>query len=122
MPGMSRRNQAVGAYGERCALQHLITAGMRPVERNWRCPHGEIDIIAWDGPVLAICEVKTRRTDTFGAPAAAVTGPKVRRLRVLAAQWLAETGTRADEVRFDVLSVRVTAAGPPRIEHLKGAF
>ncbi|KWV32436.1 MULTISPECIES: YraN family protein [Micromonospora] len=119
---MTKRNQAVGAYGERCAVQHLIGAGLRPVARNWRCREGEIDVIAWDGPVLAFCEVKTRRGDAYGSPAEAVVPAKARRLRGLAARWLAETGTTADEVRFDVLSVRLPQAGPARVEHVKGAF
>ncbi|NES16121.1 MULTISPECIES: YraN family protein [Micromonospora] len=119
---MTKRNQAVGAYGERCAVRYLIETGLRPVARNWRCPDGEIDIIAWEGSVLAFCEVKTRRTDEFGTPAEAVVPAKARRLRGLAARWLAETGTTADEVRFDVLSVRLSAAGSARVEHLKGAF
>ncbi|MDG4802354.1 YraN family protein [Micromonospora sp. WMMD980] len=119
---MTNRNQAVGAYGERCALRHLIETGLRPVARNWRCPDGEIDIIAWEGPVLAFCEVKTRRTDRYGSPAEAVVRSKARRLRGLAARWLAETGTTADEVRFDVLSVRLPATGHARVEHLRGAF
>ncbi|MGC4805361.1 YraN family protein [Micromonospora sp. DT233] len=119
---MTKRNQAVGAYGERCAVRHLIGAGLRPIARNWRCPAGEIDIIAWDGEVLAFCEVKTRRTATFGAPAEAVVATKARRLRGLAARWLDETGTTADEVRFDVLSVELPDAGAARVEHLKGAF
>lgn len=119
---MTKRNQAVGAYGERCAVRHLIEAGLRPVARNWRCPDGEIDIIAWEGEVLAFCEVKTRRTDDFGSPAEAVVPAKARRLRGLAARWLAETGTSAEEIRFDVLSVRLSAAGAARVDHLKGAF
>jgi putative endonuclease len=119
---MTNRNQAIGAYGERCALRHLIEAGLRPVARNWRCPDGEIDIIAWEGGVLAFCEVKTRRTGDFGSPAEAVVPGKVRRLRRLAARWLAETGTSADEVRFDVLAVRLPTAGPARVEHLRAAF
>ncbi|MEV0431057.1 YraN family protein [Micromonospora sp. NPDC050495] len=119
---MTKRNQAVGAYGERCAVRHLIEAGLRPVARNWRCADGEIDIIAWEGEVLAFCEVKTRRTDDFGTPAEAVVRAKARRLRGLAARWLAETGTHAGEVRFDVLAVRLPTAGPARVEHLKGAF
>lgn len=119
---MTRRTQAVGAYGERCAVRHLIGAGLRPVARNWRCPDGEIDIVAWDGDVLAFCEVKTRRGDGYGTPAEAVGSAKVRRLRGLAARWLAETGTTADELRFDVLSVRLSGAGAARVEHLKGAF
>ncbi|MDH6463100.1 Holliday junction resolvase-like predicted endonuclease [Micromonospora sp. A200] len=47
---------------------------------------------------------------------------KARRLRGLAARWLAESGVDADEVRFDVLAVRLPATGAPRVEHLKGAF
>ncbi|MFY1586212.1 YraN family protein [Micromonospora sp. WMMD734] len=119
---MTNRNQAIGAYGERCAVRHLIGAGLRPVARNWRCRAGEIDVIAWDGPVLAFCEVKTRRGDTYGSPAEAVVPAKARRLRGLAVRWLAETGTTADEIRFDVLAVRLPSAGPARVEHLKGAF
>ncbi|MFD0788261.1 YraN family protein, partial [Micromonospora azadirachtae] len=38
------------------------------------------------------------------------------------ARWLAQTGTTADEIRFDVLSVRLADAGPAHVEHLKGAF
>jgi putative endonuclease len=119
---MTRRSQAVGAYGERCAVRHLIGAGLRPVARNWRCPEGEIDIIAWDGDVLAFCEVKTRRDGSFGSPAEAVVPTKARRLRGLAVRWLTETGTRADDLRFDVVSVRLSAAGAARVEHLKGVF
>lgn len=119
---MTKRNQAVGAYGERCAFRHLIGAGLRPITRNWRCPDGEIDIIAWDGEVLAFCEVKTRRSEDFGTPAEAVVPAKARRLRGLAARWLAETGTTADELRFDVVSVHLPDAGAARIDHLKGAF
>ncbi|WP_328339090.1 YraN family protein [Micromonospora sp. NBC_00421] len=119
---MTKRNQAVGAYGEQCAVRHLIGAGLRPVARNWRCREGEIDVIAWDGQVLAFCEVKTRRGDAYGSPAEAIVPAKARRLRGLAARWLAETGTTADEVRFDVLSVRLPMAGAARVEHVKGAF
>lgn len=119
---MTRRRQAVGAYGERCAVRHLIEAGLRPVARNWRCPDGEIDIIAWDGDVLAFCEVKTRRGAGYGTPAEAIVPTKVRRLRGLAVRWLTETGTTADELRFDVLSVHLPAAGAARVDHLKGAF
>ncbi|MER7167062.1 YraN family protein [Micromonospora sp. NPDC000207] len=119
---MTKRNQAVGAYGERCALRHLIATGLRPVDRNWRCSAGEIDIVAWDGDVLAFCEVKTRRNEAFGTPAEAIVPTKARRLRGLAVRWLAATGTSAAELRFDVLSVRLAAAGPARVEHVKGAF
>ncbi|BCJ57934.1 YraN family protein [Micromonospora endophytica] len=119
---MTKRNQAVGGYGERCAVRHLIEAGLRPVARNWRSATGEIDIIAWDGPVLAFCEVKTRRTAGFGTPAEAVVRRKAHRLRRLAAEWLTATGTSADEVRFDIVSVLLPRRGRAEIEHVRGAF
>ncbi len=119
---MTKRNQAVGGYGERCAVRHLIETGLRPVAQNWRCRSGEIDIIAWDGPVLAFCEVKTRRNADFGTPAEAVVPSKARRLRRLAAEWLAATGTSADEIRFDVISVLLPGTGRAHVEHLRGAF
>ncbi len=92
------------------------------VARNWRCAYGEIDIIAWDGDVLVFCEVKTRRGDAFGTPEEAVVGPKARRLRRLAAEWLRRTGTHAEQVRFDVVAVYPARAGAARVEHLRAAF
>jgi putative endonuclease len=118
--------KALGAWGERLAARHLVDAGLRVVARNWRCPSGEIDIIAWEEDVLVVCEVKTRRGDAFGPPAAAVVPAKARRLRQLAAQWLAEDGARPAAVRFDVVSVLVRGRGGPdgevEVEHMRGAF
>ncbi|SDY53978.1 putative endonuclease [Micromonospora pattaloongensis] len=119
---MTLARQAVGAYGERCAVQHLAAAGLRIVARNWRCPQGEIDIIAWDGDVAVFCEVKTRRGGAYGPPAAAVVPSKARRIRQLAARWLTTTGAHPREVRFDVVAVLPARRGAARIEHIRGAF
>ncbi|MFC7547650.1 YraN family protein [Plantactinospora sp. GCM10030261] len=119
---MTTTRQAVGAYGERCAVRHLVEAGMRVVARNWRCDQGELDIVAWDGDVLAFCEVKSRRTETYGTPSEAIVSAKVRRLRRLATRWLQETGAHPREIRFDVLEVFVTGAGAARVEHTRSAF
>jgi putative endonuclease len=119
---MTQESSAVGAYGERLAVAHLVSEGMVVLDRNWRSPTGEIDIIARDGNALVFCEVKTRRTDWFGTPAEAVGVDKVRRLRRLAAQWLALAGIRPNEVRFDVVSVLPQRRGATRVEHLRNAF
>ncbi|GAA3725912.1 YraN family protein [Plantactinospora mayteni] len=119
---MTAARQAVGAYGERCAVRHLTEAGLRVVARNWRCTGGEIDIIAWEGDVLAFCEVKTRRGDTFGTPAEAVVGDKARRLRQLAIEWLRTSGAHPEQIRFDVVEVYPARSGPARVEHLRAAF
>jgi putative endonuclease len=119
---MTLERMAVGAYGERLAAAHLVKQGMAILDRNWRCPAGEIDIIARDGGTLVFVEVKTRRTESFGFPAEAVVGRKVRRLRQLAARWLMLSGTHPSEVRFDIVSIMPRHRGAARIHHLRGAF
>ncbi|GAA1411399.1 YraN family protein [Catellatospora coxensis] len=114
--------QALGAWGERLAAAHLLAAGMVLLDRNWRGAAGEIDIVARDGDAVVFCEVKTRRGATYGTPAEAVAHTKIRRLRQLAAQWLAVSGVRPGEVRFDVVSVHAPHGGDPVVEHIRGAF
>jgi putative endonuclease len=119
---MTMVRQAVGAYGERRAVQHLTGAGLAVIQRNWRCALGEIDIVAEEGETLVFCEVKTRRSDAFGPPAAAVRPAKARRLRRLAAEWLAAHSGGGREVRFDVIEVRPGRRGAAHVEHIRGAF
>lgn len=119
---MTKSRQALGAYGERLAVRHLVAAGLVPVARNWRCTEGEVDIIAWDGEDIVFCEVKTRRTGAYGTPAEAIGPAKARRLRRLAARWLAVSGSTPREVRFDVVSVLAAPRGPARVEHTRAAF
>jgi putative endonuclease len=119
---MTRVRQAIGAYGERLAARHLEAAGLVIVVRNWRCSDGEVDLILWDGDVLVFCEVKTRRGALFGSPAEAVSPAKVRRLRRLAARWLAESSEHPREVRFDVVAVLPQRRGATVVEHTRAAF
>jgi putative endonuclease len=119
---MTNATQAVGAYGERLAVRHLVDAGLVLLDRNWRSRTGEIDIVARDGDVVVFCEVKTRRGPGFGTPAEAVGARKVARLRRLAAEWLAQAQVRPREIRFDVISVVSPPRGAPRVEHVRGAF
>lgn len=119
---MTTERQAVGAYGERMAEQHLTAAGLVVLARNWRCRDGEVDLILRDGDDVVFCEVKTRRTDLFGTPAEAIDAAKVRRLRQLAGQWLSETSIRPREVRFDVVQVWPQRRGATRVEHTRAAF
>ncbi|MBA2390940.1 MAG: YraN family protein [Geodermatophilaceae bacterium] len=117
-----RAKDAIGQYGERVAARHLLQAGWTVLDRNWRCPEGELDIVATDGAVLMICEVKTRSTDAFGDPCQAVNWRKARRIRHLAACWLAANEDSWAEVRFDVISVLRQPSGAALVRHLEGAF
>jgi putative endonuclease len=120
--GMSKASDAVGAYGERVAYRLLREAGMRVLDRNWRCPRGELDLVAHDGDTIVFCEVKTRRGERYGVPAEAVGPAKERRLRALAAAWLDAHPQRHGRIRFDVVSVWPQRAGRATVEHLRGAF
>ena len=84
----------IGALGERLAVEHLQSLGLRVLDRNWRCRYGELDVIAADdaGRIVVFVEVKTRTSDRFGGVEQAVTPEKVRRLRRLAGLWLARPG------------------------------
>jgi putative endonuclease len=117
-----RLKDQLGRYGERIAAQLLLDSGLRILDTNWRCPRGEIDIVAAAGSTLVICEVKTRSGNGFGEPAEAVGRAKSARLRLLAAQWLAEHPGSWSEIRFDVISVLRGQHGPAKVRHLRGAF
>jgi putative endonuclease len=119
---MTTQRQAVGAYGERVAARHLREQGLVVLDRNWRCADGELDLVLRDGDDIVFCEVKTRRGDAFGPPAAAVTAGKVRRLRRLARLWLEQAGVRPHELRFDVVEVLPQRRGGPLVRHLRAAF
>lgn len=116
---MSIRNQAVGRFGERAAACHLETSGYTILERNWRCPLGEVDIVAQapGGPV-ALIEVKTRTSRCCGHPAEAITSRKLARMRQVAAQWRLDHGQHA-WVRLDVMTVDLSS-GQPQIWHIQG--
>jgi putative endonuclease len=119
---MTTERRAVGAYGERVAAQHLADQGLVILYRNWRCSAGEVDLVLRDGDDIVFCEVKTRRGTAFGTPAEAISHRKVRKLRELAAHWLAETGLHPRDVRFDVVEVFPQPSGPTRVAHIRAAF
>jgi putative endonuclease len=112
----------IGALGERLAADHLAGLGLRILARNWRCRYGELDVIAADPTTdtVVFVEVKTRTGDGFGGLAQAVTERKARRLRRLAAVWLATQERRWAAVRIDVIGVRIGRRRTPEISHLEG--
>ena len=117
-----RAKDAVGRYGEDVAVRHLQAAGLTVLARNWRCPVGEIDVVATEGTTLVVCEVKTRSSAAYGMPAEAITHRKAAKLRELALCWLREHPHSRGDVRFDVVSVLRSAAGAAAVEHLRGVL
>jgi putative endonuclease len=116
----AERRRALGVFGETYAARHLVEQGMVLLERNWRCDAGEIDLVLRDGPVLVVCEVKTRSSTAYGSPLEGVTARKAARLRRLAARWLAEHSLHPDEVRIDLVGVLVPRGRSPQLDHVRG--
>ncbi|MDX1874830.1 YraN family protein [Mycolicibacterium sp. 120266] len=110
----------IGALGERLAVEHLQSLGLRVLQRNWRCRYGELDVIAVEGATVVFVEVKTRTSDAFGGVAQAVSPVKVRRLRRLAGLWLAQQDRSWAGVRIDVIGVRIGRTRVPELAHLRG--
>lgn len=112
----------LGALGEQLAVDHLTGRGLVVLARNWRCRYGELDVIASEEATRTVVfvEVKTRTTDQFGGLAYSVTAQKVRRLRRLAALWLAQQDRSWAAVRIDVVGVRIGRRRTPEITHTEG--
>lgn len=115
-------NIATGDAGEQAAAAHLEAAGYVILARKYRVRPGEIDIVAARGGMLVFVEVKTRRGDGYGTPAAAVTRDKQRKLAAAAWCYLKEHGKADRPCRFDVVEVWLGGAGKPKINHIENAF
>jgi putative endonuclease len=110
----------LGRQGEQLAVEHLQRAGLRILDRNWRCAEGEVDIVAAERRTLVICEVKTRSGVRYGTPLEAITRQKRNRLRRLAIRWVVAHGVLFDEVRVDVVGVLRAESGSFTVEHVRG--
>lgn len=113
----------LGRWGERRARAFLRRRGYRIVARNWRCPAGEIDLVAARsaGPV-AFVEVKTRRDEHWATGQDAVGRHKQLHL-AKAAQWFVRRyGLKDHPLRFDVVVVVLPEAGPVEVRHYENAF
>jgi putative endonuclease len=107
----------LGARGEQLAARWYEQNGYVVVDRNWRCRNGEIDLIVARPGELVFCEVKTRASARFGTGLEAVVPAKARKVRQLAASWMASNPGGGRCVRFDVVGV---TAG--EVEVVEGGF
>ena len=115
---------ATGRRGETLAYWYLRQAGYVVVARNWvaRHHHGELDMVAWDGPILSFVEVKTRTSEVAGPPEVAVDREKQTRI-VRAAREYRRRLRRPDvNYRFDIVSVLSDARAGYHVRLIKDAF
>ena len=119
---MTRWRLRKGAQGEQIASDYLERLGHRIQERNYRCRHGEIDIVAWDGAVLVFVEVRTRSGNDLGVPLESVGRRKQDKITSVAVAYVQEHQVQDTELRFDVVAVTWRRDGPPAVVHVPAAF
>jgi putative endonuclease len=111
-----------GARAEELCAELMRRAGLRVLARNWRCRHGEIDLVAEEGTTLVFAEVRYRRDQRFGGAAESVTVAKQQRLIAAARLYLMRRPEtlKEPECRFDVLLLDALEAR--RIQWIRNAF
>jgi putative endonuclease len=125
---VSASRQRTGRLAEDLAARRLGAAGWEIVARNARTRHGELDLVALDGATLVFVEVKAGRAGAVAGPVRPVEaiGPrKQRRVRRLAAAWMAANRSlpRYAEIRFDAIGIILDRAGRVvDFEHIENAF
>lgn len=107
-----------GEEAEALAAAFLEARGLRPLERNWRCRFGEIDLILRDGDTVVFVEVRRRAGEAFGGAAASITAAKREKLLITARHYLSGLPDMPP-CRFDAVLV---SGEPPRIEWLRNAI
>ena len=118
---MQTHKQILGQEGERIAESYLRKKGYRVVERNYRCPVGELDLILLDRRVVVFVEVKTRSDDRFGAPLESVGPRKQQKMIKTALFFLSRHRLHNRDARFDVIGI--SWKGRERlVEHIQNAF
>jgi putative endonuclease len=122
-PGKPWWRRWFGTRSERAAARFLRRLGYRIVARNYRCPHGELDLIALDGRCVVFVEVRSTGSDDVNRPAASVDEVKQRRLTKLALYFLQERRLLNQAARFDVLAISWPAGQRrPAVVHYPNAF
>lgn len=109
-------NRKLGLKGEKKARRYLVFHGWKILEKNYKTPFGEIDIVARKRDVLAFIEVKTRLTDKYGSPSEAVTETRKRRYISGANYYLCNKDVDMT-VRFDIIEIY-----RDRLNHIENAF
>ncbi len=110
-----------GKKGEDIACAYLKRRGYRIVERNYKCPLGELDIVARDGDAIVFVEVKSRRSEEFGDPQLAVGPEKQKKVSRISLTYLKEKHLYPCNARFDVVAIKMLPDGIT-IELIQNAF
>jgi putative endonuclease len=105
------KKRDTGEMGEKLACEFLGHNGYSIVERNYRCPEGEIDIVARQKDTLVFIEVRTKTSRRYGGPEESITPVKAARLRTLAAHYSQSHEGLPEARRIDVVAIQMNRDG-----------
>ena len=111
----------LGKEGEKRACAFLKKRGYRVLDKNYRAPYGEVDIVAARGPLLVFCEVKARTAGGMEEALEAVDEEKQGRIGKVAEHYLAVKNPKVNQCRFDVIAL-LKNGSEWTIEHVEDAF
>ena len=111
-----------GELGERAAKKFLQKAGLKFLTANFRSPRGEIDLVFRDGDCLCFVEVKTRSSEDWTRPAAAVDARKRKLLSQTALDYLRLLKNPEVKIRFDIVEVLLADGAVHEVRHLPNTF
>lgn len=112
----------LGELGERAAKKALQQAGLKFLTANYRSKRGEIDLIFRDGNGLVFVEVKSRSSEEWTRPAAAVDARKRRLLSLMALDYLRRLKNPQVPIRFDIVEVLLQDGQVHEVRHLPNTF
>ncbi len=118
---MTRERLQLGELGEKLALKRIKRYGYKLVAKNYRCPLGEIDLIAKDGDCLVFIEIKTRKNSSTGNAKEAIDKRKRRQISKVALYYMKANGCCDVKSRFDIIAINILG-GKEEIELIKDAF
>ena len=123
---LGRKNQPLhlrhGQLGERAAKRHLRRHGLKFLVANFRSPRGEIDLVCRQKDCLVFVEVKTRSSEEWVRPAAAVNAERRRRLSHAALDYLRLLKNPPVKIRFDIVEVLLNDGAVREVRHLPNTF
>jgi len=111
-----------GELGERAAKKHLQNLGLKFLTANFRSDHGEIDLVFRDDDCLVFVEVKSRSSEGWTRPAAAVDARKRRLLSQTALDYLKLLKNPEVKIRFDIVEVLLADGEVREVRHLPNSF
>jgi putative endonuclease len=118
---LTKERLELGKFGEELALRKIKRLGYKKIVRNFRCPLGEVDIIARDGDTLVFMEIKTRKGRSIDYAKEAVNAKKKRQISKVALAYMKSRDCSDVRARFDVVAISL-GRGKPEIEVIKNAF